>query len=830
VTDLPGYLKRPPKHDHDWARPTTWLLGSQVASRLKQLLLSQIHRGFDIRDWMSAPPPNPPSTRDEADAPPRPEPGDDPGPRWIDYVSDTGDAPRLVYQLAYLLQQDTLPIEPRGDGPEPRPFWRWPRRAQGTTRAPGNAGAGSPAAVHALPRGAVLVIGGDTAYPVADEPSLNERVRAPFLWARERLVREKKLTETPARVRLYGLPANHDYYDMLNGFARQFREPCTGEDGVAAKGERAPLLQLPGYVRKQQASYFALRLAFDWQLWGIDAEYEIDTRQVEYFRSIQPQPRKLIVAASQPVIVHRAPIDERHRIDMAYKELRLARVYRSHPGHAGHVAGNGGAAESQEPQAPREPQLGDDQARLDLSGDIHVYERYYGATCNEAKPSGCEPEGESRSNYAAVVSGLGGVFHHAGQVRLGNVAAQSAWPLPGQSARDIGWMLMRPRMVWQAGSAGLVGAAFALLLCLLATEVDPARSVLHLPWRIAGGDPVWPAVGALGRTFLYLVCVGVWCGLVAGARWWRGQVHESMEAAPQDWPRASRWLFQIIDGWPLHRVLEFFGANSRSAHAFVLTAIPRFAVVAGLAGLIALATVDWFAFEGAHTAANVVVLLFLSMTVGLGWMGGAGLGARRILVLVFALVHGVLQIVTPLLWTPFLIERPEYVVGVLAGCYLLPRLSWCLLGTGEKTRRIVFLVLWLALAAVFVALPFLLASDARPVPVPVLEFAWPHALVAAVTGALFTCLWLGWYLLVSVQWNAHGNEAASVARVARYAAFLRIELTADGAEVWAIQAHEDESQQPDERGERKIVARVIDHFRVGVAETPQASTIHARPE
>ncbi len=446
-----------------------------------------------------------------------------------------------------------------------------------------------------------------------------------------------------------------------------------------------------------------------------------------------------------------------------------------------------------------------------------MYERYHGAACGDERPCGAEPGAESRSNYAVVVCGLGGVFHHAGQVRLGNVAAQSAWPLPGQSARDIGWMLVRPRMVWQAGSAGIVGAVFAVLIWLLATAADPARSVLHLPWLIADGRPEWCAgVEALFRTAAYLVCIVSWWLLVKGARWWDRQVEASMELAPEDWPRASRWLFRIIDGAAIHPVLQFFGASSRSAHAFVLTVLPWIAVVVGLVGLIALATVEWFAFEAAYTAASVVVLLFLLAMFGLGCMGGAHLGAKKILIVVFALVQGVLQIVTPLLWTPFLLEQPAYAVGVLAGCYVLPRVSWFLLGTGAEARRIVFLALWLGLAVVFVALPFLVME---PAPVPVL--AWPHAVVTALSGAFFTCLWLGWYMLVSVQWNAHCNEAATVARVARYAAFLRIKLTAEGAEVWAIQAHEDETQQPDERGERKIVARVIDHFRVGVAGTPQ---------
>jgi hypothetical protein len=817
VTDLPGYLKRPPKHDHEWARPTTWLLGAQVASRLKQLLLSQIHRGFDIRDWMSAspiPPPRgepvaaeEPAAAEEPPADPPPQQDGEPAECWLDYVSDTGDAPRLVYRLAYLLQQDELPVEPLDDAPEPPPFWRWLRRPRTTVPAPGNASV----TVRTLPRGSVLLIGGDTAYPVADEPSLNERVRAPFVWARERLAREGKLVEA-TRVRLYGLPANHDYYDMLNGFARQFREPCTGEgdDRVAAKSGRPALLQLPGYVRKQQASYFALRLACGWQLWGIDAENEIDTRQVQYFRDIEPQPRRLIVASSQPVIVHRAPIADDHCIDRAYRELMLPRVYRSRP-RAG--AGSAGP-DVPRPGVPGEPELGPDQVRLDLSGDIHVYERYYGVTCSDVTPPGTEPGAGARSNYASVVSGLGGVFHHAGQIRHGDVPAQSAWPLPGQSARDIGWMLMRPRMVWQAGSAGILGAALALLLWLFAAAADPARSVLHLPWLIAGHDPGWrEALGALGRTAVYLGCVGAWFALFAGARWWRRQVLASMQPAVQHWPRASRWLFQIIDESFIQRGLQFFGASSRSVHALLLTAVSRLAVVAGLIGLVVLPTIDWFAFESVNTGASVVVLVFVLTQLALGWMGSARLGgARRIFVLVLALGHGLLHVVTPLLWTPFLMERPWFAVGIIAGGYLLPRLFWPLLGARERVRRLVFLGVWIALAATFVTLPFLLAS---PAPAPADE--WPHGVVAALSGAFFTCLWVGWYMLVCVQWNAHGNEAASVARVAQYAAFLRIKLHAHGAEVWAIQAHEDENQEPNALGERPIVARVIDHFRVGAA-------------
>jgi hypothetical protein len=802
MSELPGYLKAPPRDKYDWARPTTWLLGARVSSRLKQLVLSQIHRGFDVRDWMSARPIPPDGHPGPAPALHRlvPDGAPEPAECWIDYVSDTGDVPRLVYRLAYLLQQDVLRVE----------------SDDGTTE---------------LQRGAVLLFGGDAAYPVADEPSLNERVRAPFQWARQRLADENAQRSAkdkeqgrdagpeerrcPEPVLLFGVPANHDYYDMLNGFARQFRAPCTGEGQRAAKSDRLPPLALEGYERRQQASYFALALPCGWHLWGLDAQdglgandEGLDTRQVQYFQSLpEREPQKLIVASALPVIVRRARIEEGHRIDTAYHQLGLPRVYR-----------DDGALKA-------------GQVRIDLAGDIHLYERHYGVTCAGTAPPApasaagsrpasppagaprapapCAPEdgAESRRNYAAVVCGLGGVFHHPGQVRHGNVPAPAAWPRPAASARAIGRRLMNPLVVSRAGAGGLVGAVSALLFWWLATAPGQP-SVLRLPWLIATGAAHWPAVlGAFFRTFVYLVAAGAWGALIWGAHRWRKRVHAAMEPAPAAWHPASRRLFQLVDWLPVRAVLHFFGSDPREAHVFILTAIPRLAVIAGLGGLIVLARHEWFARAGALSAANIVVWLFLLAMFGFAWAGRTHLGCwRSAVIFALAVVHGCLQIMTPLLWTP--LPRETLLLGAVLclGTFLLPYVSGWLLGASKWTR-LTCLSLWLALAAVFVGVPVVAG-------LPAPERAWQGALVAVIAGAFFACLWLGWYLLVCLQWHAHGNDAASVARVDTYAVFLRIKLTEEAAEVWAVQA--DEIVEDDENGAQKtkIVGRIIDHFQV----------------
>ena len=79
-----------------------------------------------------------------------------------------------------------------------------------------------------LPRGDVLVFGGDIAYPVATADEIYKRLVLPW---NEQL--RKALASSRKRVVL-GVPGNHDWYDGLDGFGRLFRrsidEPFRADD------------------------------------------------------------------------------------------------------------------------------------------------------------------------------------------------------------------------------------------------------------------------------------------------------------------------------------------------------------------------------------------------------------------------------------------------------------------------------------------------------------------------------------------------------------------------------------------------------------------------
>ena len=188
-------------------------------------------------------------------------PGADPPEMWFDYIADMGDANEAMYAVAHACQSDLELALPDGAAlptalpADPRWHQATPRRAGD---APGN-----------LPRGAFLMAGGDSAYHVADAPTLRDRVQVPFSWAHDDL--GCKDHPRPA-TRLCGIPGNHDWYDDLEGFARLFRR---GDSDLG----------LPGFERVQLASHIAIRLPHGWQLWGLDIYHPgLDRRQRDYFK------------------------------------------------------------------------------------------------------------------------------------------------------------------------------------------------------------------------------------------------------------------------------------------------------------------------------------------------------------------------------------------------------------------------------------------------------------------------------------------------------------------------------------------------------------------
>jgi len=305
------------------------------------------------------------------------------GEAWIDFVADTGDDASVAEAVARLMAADyTLPGGETDD-------------------------AGRPIV---LPRGDVLVHGGDLAYPVATVREMTRRLIAPFnrVW-------EPRCDWSRPRV-LLAIPGNHDWYDGLDGFARLCQAPCTFEEPrkladalhpqpnenpvlawaeAFASGEQVKkpgAMALAGFVPVQQASYFRLPLARGLELFGVDRQLRsVDARQRAYFQSTPGAAR--LVLLPDPA---RAWGDERRH-------------------------GQGSLAA-----------LGIDPERdptLVLAGDIHHYER------SRQGPS------------VHLVAGGGGAFLQGARIREAGARYRRDVEFPGPRAS---WSMCR-RLPWYLG-------------------------------------------------------------------------------------------------------------------------------------------------------------------------------------------------------------------------------------------------------------------------------------------------------------------------------------------------------------------------------------------
>ena len=216
-------------------------------------------------------------------------------PVWIDFAADTGDDRDVSAKVGAMLAA-TYTFEGRH-----------------------------------LPRGDLLVFGGDISYPVATADEIYKRLVLP--WNEEL----RKVGASKKKRVLLGAPGNHDWYDGLDGFGRLFRrridEPFTADDrdttsklskrlrqrpgrklGLTARTlhldevgslygillaairslrafftgkaiKRRRRLVLRGYEPIQEASYFAFPLAPGLDLWAADRQLgRVDFRQRAFFK------------------------------------------------------------------------------------------------------------------------------------------------------------------------------------------------------------------------------------------------------------------------------------------------------------------------------------------------------------------------------------------------------------------------------------------------------------------------------------------------------------------------------------------------------------------
>lgn len=462
--------------------PVAWLLGRDLIASLKWILLyTAFGSKLDARDWMAAkvfPADSQAEADDKWKALRMARLGESDSRTgsdywngkefWFDYISDTGDGTKATYSIAYLCLSNLWMRQ------------RWETGMPTVDESDVNLEQ-FPDEQHQKPlhRGEFLLVGGDTSYHLSDYATLHLRFQNPFdnaykdlredlqLPALDKMTEEERQQELKRLPPIFGIPGNHDYYDMLDGFRRQFRTPVQtrSEDKPYGEGDlSAPQLMLQGFRRRQDTSYIALRLPFEWMIWGLDTELgKIDERQRDFFQSTNGKqtPDKLIVATSAPTTYFGKYANrDDEKCSKAFLQLGLARPF---------------VREKEED----EPDLLRHQIRLDLAGDIHQYARYWGPTRSDNPRATAKASAPSLKNYASVVSGLGGAFHHPSTTYVDEIREQALYPREEVSREAVAEEIFNPLKVFKGGGVGVIGAAIALILAFSAIANDSARPALH---------------------------------------------------------------------------------------------------------------------------------------------------------------------------------------------------------------------------------------------------------------------------------------------------------------------------------------------------------------
>src|SRR5215212_447432 len=800
----PEGIPRKPEPDV-FKRPVAWLLGRQLIASLKYILLYAAFKGkLDPRDWMKAeviPAANSVAEVEQFwKSQPRNAASDE--EFWFDYVSDTGDGQKAMYSVAFLCMSDFSVNAPQ------------PGQAVSFLKDPAIVPSGNEML---LPRGTFLLIGGDTSYHISDYGTLAIRVQNPFWWAFSDLNGRVSVSDRPRP--LFGIPGNHDYYDSLDGFNRQFRRPSTPDEIIP--GKRPPLLMLPTFERQQEASYVALRLPFDWWFWGLDTEDgEIDFRQLEFFKDIQKQysPKKLLVATPEPSIVFGKFAAANSKQSITFKELGLER-----------------------PFIKKGEQLPKDKCRVDLAGDVHHYARHFGPTRTE-----------SSSNYTSVMAGGGGAFFHPSQTNVREVEQQVLYPSAQDSRNETAKQLFKIKNILRGGYVWLFGLIMAFLLSFSAyipesskEAVDNFRPFVRLgisppvekqapKKRPATAEPVnqtfEPTAPDKSLRRLLSISIVVAVVMLAGALIYSTRLFRKEYDPTGEKERKKVTLAQRTTVWIL-AFLAFailaFGIGGFHAFEFSLSPYSRSLIIFGslmwaiLAIILSVLYSGWLFeesyveniktwhywpiwvlmflsvaefgpsvwFFGKHQSAYLSSdLVQLSILVGMGGgliffaLGVGGRlqkGAGKLGFGLLGISHAVLQLLLPFL----LIRKGHFIFAPIVAFVIVGVFQFIGTALAKLKSGWPLAVGWVALGVLLLGTPFVI----RAVPLP--QNRWFILVLcgwAGVIGAIMSCALFGWYLAVSLAFNGHNNEAGGAARIEGFKHFIRFRLNREGLTGYVI--------------------------------------------
>uniref|UniRef100_A0A7S1I8W4 RING-type domain-containing protein n=1 Tax=Eutreptiella gymnastica TaxID=73025 RepID=A0A7S1I8W4_9EUGL len=373
---------------------------------------------------------------------------------WFDFAADVGDGFHSSYEVARNLAQPSLDLrfEPCSDQMD-----AVHSEEEGETvpllHPQFNS---SLKEITTLPRGPLLILGGDLAYPAPNEETYTQRFMRPFEDALPPSGSERRRalpTGKPSNQELasysgpqaFAIPGNHDWYDGLEMFLRTI---CSSK-------------WLGGWLMPQTTSYWAMKLPHGWWVFGCDTGLgeDIDVPQFQYFTRVaethlKPDD-KVIVITHEPAWV----------IDYYFKK----RTQRNVNDLILYVLGS--------------------KCALRLSGDLHHYTRHVPvqrAVAEAVARPYSHPE-DVQPQPVLVVSGGGGAFLHPTHVPRGGdldwegqgYTRVGAYPPPRVSRRYGLLNVLRFRqMNWQFDLVG-GGAYFLLVNSLFPLGSESLKGILE---------------------------------------------------------------------------------------------------------------------------------------------------------------------------------------------------------------------------------------------------------------------------------------------------------------------------------------------------------------
>ena len=402
------------------------VVGERSDRRIVQALASRRQEYYDhaihYRDGSRGPQPQKDRPRDEL---------------WLDFVADTGDGWNSTYAVAYAAAQPRLRVSHEGRD-------------------------------HDLPRGDVLVFGGDEVYPSPSREEYQRRLVSPYAAA----FGDDEPAERP---HVYAVPGNHDWYDGLSAFTRLFCSDIGGR-------------RLAGWWTRQRRSYFVLKLPHRWWLVASDGQLQgdLDIPQIEHFRDIAERYMtsgdKVILCLSQPVWVYAQKYRNMGRV---FDETDLIYL-------------------REEVFARRGVQV-----KVYLTGDLHHYRRHEEtpASAGDAQP------------VHKITAGGGGAFLHPTHEEDVSVLQEAAIDEDTRPRR----FEVKATYPTTVQSARLAWRNLLFLVKNPRFGVVPATVYLMTAWIVgaatggAAPDTPWRALRVTAEAFSTHPGLTLWCGAIVVA-------------------------------------------------------------------------------------------------------------------------------------------------------------------------------------------------------------------------------------------------------------------------------------------------------------------------